>query len=380
MLNRFETKKPVRISLLGLLGLTGLIGACFAPQLANAEQSAIVPAIAPAIVTVTRPERVTTPKRAVLPATVEPSESAMLFARVTGYVESVSVEIGDDVEAGSELARIVVPEMGPRLAAASARVTQEKAELALAQRTLARMLDLRKQNPDAVARQALDQSSAAEEVERAQLQLAEADLTTLGALAGFAVIRAPFAGRISKRFLHPGALAKEGTAPGAEAVVEIIRIDRLRLRFDIPEPMVSALTTGHPASVHFDALPSQDLETTIARVSGQLDPATRSMRAEIDLGNENAAVKPGMYARIELNIERLPTWSIPSRAVRGKEHARYVLVVERGLCVQTEVTVAEDDGRQALIRDGLADNDSVVVAGSVLAHAGGPCEIAGSAQ
>jgi hypothetical protein len=87
-----------------------------------------------------------------------------------------------------------------------------------------------------------------------------------------------------------------------------------------------------------------------------------------------------MYARIELNIERLPTWSIPSRAVRGKEHARYVLVVERGLCVQTEVTVAEDDGRQALIRDGLADNDSVVVAGSVLAHAGGPCEIAGSAQ
>ena len=64
-----------------------------------------------------------------LPGTLEPWEDALLFARVTGYLQSVSVDIGSEVKAGEVLATIVVPEMDAQLQSAQAQLDQERAEV-----------------------------------------------------------------------------------------------------------------------------------------------------------------------------------------------------------------------------------------------------------
>jgi len=325
----------------------------------------------------------------VLPGSLEAWEMAQLYARVTGYLEKVAVDIGDEVGAGDELARIVVPEMAADLeradadvASARADVERQQAEFELAEITGERLSALRRREKAAVPQQDVDAAAANARVEqarlaaaRAHLDAARAERARLEALSNFAGLRAPFAGRITRRVLHAGALAREGTSSDAEPVVEIARTDRLRLVFMVPEPMVPHVRTGQAVHVRLDAFPAEDIEATIARTAGALDPATRSMRAEVDLENTDGKLRPGMYAAVDLTVEVDRAGStVASRAVRGRGGERFVLVVRDGVLHRQPVTVAADDGRRAVIAAGVGADDVVMVAGSPLAAEGSAVE------
>jgi len=328
-------------------------------------------------VVVSAPAPVEGMQELVLPGTIEAWESAPLYARVTGYLESVSVDIGHEVKGGEELARIVVPEMRAELSSAQSRVAQEEAELALARITRGRLQSLREANLEAIPKQDVDVAEAKEQIEAAQVGVAEAEHERLRTMSAFGRLRAPFAGRITKRILHPGALAREGTTSDALPIVEIARTDRLRIAFDVPEPMAPHVVETTPVKVRFDAFPGRELDATIARLAGALDPSTRSMRAEIDLENEQARYRPGMYASIRLSVEvNEGALAVPSRAVRGPGKERYCLIArDDGVLAKVPVVVASDDGRRALVAKGLKPSDRVVVAGSPLARAGVPYEM-----
>jgi len=340
-------------------------------------------------VVVTSPEPAEGEQRVVLPGTLEPQESAALHARITGYLGEVAVDIGDVVEEGAVLARIVVPEVRAELARARAEVEAVRAEIArsegrleLARVTRDRLERLRGRDPGAIPQQDLDEARANVTIGEAELalarndvQVAEAELQRLVTMSGFATVRAPFAGRITCRVLHPGALVKEGTNSGAEPIVEIARTDPLRLAFDVPEPMVARVREGHAARVSFDAFPGRELELDVARVSGALDERTRSMRAEIELPNPEGEYRPGMYAAVHLGaVTHAGAVVLPSRAVRGRGRERHVLVAEDGVLTERPVAVASDDGRQAIIVAGVDTEDLVMIAGSPIAGDGSRVE------
>jgi len=330
---------------------------------------------APLRVVVQRPSRPDPTRRTTLPGTIEAWETARLFARVTGYIEEVEVDIGADVRAGDELARLVVPEMAAELRSAEARIAHERAELALARLTRERVAALHGVNADAIPQQDVDVAGAKEKIEVAQVAMAQADFERLEALAKYSHLTAPFDGRITRRWLHPGALAKEGTSSEAVPIVEIARTDRLRLVFDVPELLVPRVRVGMPLRVHFDAFPNVEMDAVLARFAGALDPRTRSMRAEADLDNPDDRFRPGMYAAVDLEVEIVPgALSIPSRSLRGSHGDRYVLTVDDGLLHERPVVVAADDGRRALVVNGLKADDRVVIAGSPLARDGAACE------
>jgi RND family efflux transporter MFP subunit len=311
----------------------------------------------------------------VLPGSVEAWEVASLYARVTGYLEEVSVDIGDQVKTGAGLARIVMPEMVAEMRSAAAKVEQEKAELELARLTRSRLQSLREANSEAIPQQDVDVAAAKEQIEAAQVALAKAEYDRLQAMADYSRLIAPFPGRITRRLLHPGALAKEGTSSGSQPIFEIARTDRLRLAFDVPEPLVPHVRTGMAVKIRFDAFPGQELEASLTRVAGALDAKNRSMRAEIDVENPDGRYQPGMYASIQLAVAVSGrALSVPSRAVRGVGGDRYVLVVNDGVLHRKPVVVASDDGRRALIVRGLGAEDRVMVAGSPLARDGARCE------
>ncbi|MFT4571391.1 MAG: RND family efflux transporter MFP subunit [Hyphomicrobiaceae bacterium] len=360
-----------------LLLATSSIVACEGPTDALTARSSEGEAL---VVVVTQPERVTARRTTTLPGSLEAWEQAPLFARVTGYVADVAVDIGSKVKSGQPLATITVPEMAPTLAGARARRDQEQAQLAMARLTRKRTAGLRSANRNAVSSQTVDETAAAEQIEIAQLALANAEVQRLEALAGFGTLLAPFDGVITKRNLDPGALAREGTTPGAMAVLEIARVDKLRLIFDVPEKMLAAATTGNEIAIRFDALPGRTIAGQVARSSGTLDPSTRSLRAQVDVDNSAQELTPGMYASVTLSMAATPGWTLPSRAVRGEGDRRYVLVVSDGVCRRADVTVADDDGRQATVVDGVSESTSVVIAGSPLARDGAACRTSEDAQ
>lgn len=330
---------------------------------------------APMRVVVQKARLVTEPREETLPGTLVAWEVTPLFARVTGYLEAISVDIGDDVISGAEIARIVVPEMAAELRMAEARVEQEGAELALAERTSDRLSGLRARAPEAISGQDVDVAAAQVDVEAAQVGVAVADLERLQILSRFAVLSAPFTGRVVARSLDTGALAKEGTSSAAVPVVTLARTDRLRLAFEVPEPLVRQVKPGLEVRTRYDAFPGEEPTVQVTRVAGALDPATRSMRAEVDLDNPEGRFRPGMYASVTISASPPKgAVAVASRAVRGRGDERFCLVAEGGVLHRRPVVVAEDDGRQALIATGLAAGELVCVAASPLAGDGTPVD------
>lgn len=329
----------------------------------------------PVRVIVERPSEARGDQELVLPGTVEAWEKAALFSRVTGYLETVFVDLGDQVESGAEIARVVAPETKAELRSAEARVNQERAERELAGLTKTRLEALRQANPEAISQQDVDVAAAKERIEAAQLGVAEAARDRLRTLVSYAKVQAPFTGRVSKRHLHPGALVREGTSAGTQPIVDLVRTDRLRLAFNLPEPLAPRVRAGTKVALRFDAFPGREVQAEVARVSGVLDESTRTMRAEIELDNEESRYAPGMYASVRLSAQAVEgALTLPSRAVRGQGDERYALVVRDELLERVPVVVASDDGRSALVAQGLTSEDRVVVSGSPLAREGSSVE------
>src|SRR5258707_9347759 len=90
----------------------------------------------PPRVEVVRPRRVTVARRLQTNATLEAFEEADLFAKVSGYLSDVRVDIGDHVKAGQVLAVIDVPEMEQELAEAKAQLESKQSSLESARRQL----------------------------------------------------------------------------------------------------------------------------------------------------------------------------------------------------------------------------------------------------
>lgn len=329
----------------------------------------------PIRVVVKRPKSSDGQQELVLPGTIEAWEKAALYARIDGYLQSVSVDIGDKVKSGAEIAKIIVPEMKAELRSAEAKLRQEKAEHELARLTQGRLQKLRKANPEAIAQQEVDVATAKEHIESAQVHVAEAERDRLRALATFASVRAPFAGQITKRNLDPGSLVRAGTSADTLPIVELMQTDRLRLVFETPEPASPWIRKGTEVKLRFDAFRSEEITAKVSRVSGALNPSSRSMRAEIDLENAEHRYEPGMYASVHLSAQMINNaLSIPSPAVRGNGSERYCLVVRKNILEQVPVVVAGDDGKTALIAKGLTTKDQVMIAGSPLAQAGSSVE------
>ncbi|MBI4558692.1 MAG: efflux RND transporter periplasmic adaptor subunit [Candidatus Hydrogenedentes bacterium] len=251
-----------------------------------------------------------------LSGSIEAFEKADLYAKVSGYIEEITVDIGDEVHAGDAISRLTIPEMGPELlraktAIAEARAQYEKAraDASLTGVTYTRYSDLYAKEPGAITKQEVDVAKAEQSVATAQVSVAnasiasaEAEVARLEALMDYAIIKAPFDGVITKRYLDTGSLVVAGTG-GGKPLVEIMRKDKVRLVVYVPEAAASSVKPGTPASVTIDALKGLDaMDASVTRCSGSLMPDTRSMRAEIELSNSSDTLKPGMFAKVRLKL------------------------------------------------------------------------------
>ena len=337
-------------------------------------------------VAVIRAVPTTAPREVVLPGSFEAFEEVRLYARVTGYLAEVRVDIGDRVKARSVLAQMHLPEMDAEvgraeadLAAARAELRRAEAAARLADITHRRLSDLKTSEPKAVTQQDVDVAAAEAEVAlalaegaAAAIEVAKAKLAHLEAMIGYARIRAPFDGVIVRRFVDPGALVVAGSE-GGEPILEVASTDRLRLILSIPEALVPAVRPGVEAVVTVDALPGREFTGTISRIAGALAIDTRNMRAEIDMGAGDGGLRPGMYASVRLLIEQAGSiYSLPASAIRRDGADTFVWSVHDGQIVRKDVEMIENDAVRAIVRAQFTAGTQVVVTAPVDLKQGQP--------
>jgi len=301
-----------------------------------------------------------------LPGEFAPYMNVSLHAKVRGFVERVTVDVGSVVKEGELLAELSAPEMAAGIAEAESKVRlaqadrlQAQAQLAAEQATYDR-LKKAAETPGAIAGnelvQAEKQIEAATALVNSREQAARAAQSAVQAqkdMLAYLKIAAPFDGVVTERLVHPGALV----GPGADPVLLVIQqMSRLRLIVPVPEEDIGGMVQGASVSFHVPAYPDRAYAGTIARISHTLDAKTRTMPVELDIFNRDGSLSPGMYPSVKWPIRRAhPGLFVPKTSV--------VTTTER-------VFVIRNTGGRAEwvdVKKGIADGDLVEVTGNLQA-------------
>jgi RND family efflux transporter MFP subunit len=347
----------------------------------------------PPRVEVVRPRRVTAARRLQTNATLEAFEEADLFAKVSGYLSDVRVDIGDHVKAGQVLAVIDVPEMEKELAEAKAQLESKQSSLESARRqldhykaniTLQEALLRRREELGAaghfISDRVLDEVRANAEIAKADLSVAEANrdlaanqvdvaaatVEKIKTLLAYKQIVAPFDGVVARRLVNRGDLVQVATTatrttPTAGSLFTVQRIDTIRVFCDVPENDVPHVHVGDPAIVKPSGFDGKPFAGTVTRFSRRLDPETRHMRTEIDLSNPDERLYPGMYAEVSLEMDQRPgALTVPAAAVSSDGDGNFVYTITDNRITRLAVKTGLADNGRIEVTEGLSEATPVV--------------------
>lgn len=289
-----------------------------------------------------------------LPGTLAADESVEMYAKASGYVSRMAVDIGSRVRKGDVLVQLDIPEMHDdlrqneahaaarrakieamkakavqaRLMIESALADQKRieAELALSRITHERKAELHREkaipqqefdvaeNQLAISKAELAISRAEVENARgeelaaladvkfaeAELNVAEAEAVRIKTLLGYTTITAPFDGVITRREVDHGDFVRSAAQGAGSPLLLIEKVDRLRLVVDIPEPQAPLVRVGTEVEFLIRANGGPAMKGKITRTASSLRSETRTMRAEIDLDNAGGELMPGMFAKVSI--------------------------------------------------------------------------------
>ncbi|HXY39252.1 MAG TPA: efflux RND transporter periplasmic adaptor subunit [Vicinamibacteria bacterium] len=344
-----------------LMLLAGLAAGCReADPAARAAASA-----PPATVSVTRVRRGPISRTVDLPAVVRPLEQAVLYAKVAGYLKTIRVDKGDAVREGELLAEIEAPEL-------LADETRLKAELAVAEVAFRRVSEAQKKAPDLVMPQTVDDAKGRLDVARANLERNET-------LLAYTHVRAPLSGVVTRRFVDKGAFVPAATSGSVtqNPLVTIMDLRRVRIDVPVPEPEVPLVRTGLPIQVVVDELPGETFAGHVTRFAYALDDASRTMTAEAEVENPGARLRPGMYARAQIAVERHEdALLVPAAAILAGKGQDFAFTVSDDKAKRVPVKVGFRDARQVEVREGLSLEQPVILLGTSPPNDGQPVMVA----
>jgi RND family efflux transporter MFP subunit len=296
------------------------------------------------------------------PVDLRPLEQADVGSKILGYIDAVLVDRGDRVKKGQLVALVRPSDLPDQLAAARGSLAQVEASAALARTNFERTQKLAPTG--VVSEQEVQQSSAALASAEAAQAAAKAQIGALAVRIGETRIESPIDGLVSQRRLDPGALVGP---PGGGAIITVVRVDRLRVFITVNEHDAPAIAVGKEAHVELDALPGKSYSGLVVRVAPSFDPVTRTLDAEVQLGNENGELRPGMYGRAAIRLELHPHVPVVSvNALQITENQKYVFVLNGTKVVRRPVRLGADfaDAQMFEVTQGLTAGEEVVTAGA----------------
>ena len=193
----------------------------------------------------------------------------------------------------------------------------------------------------------------------AQIRQAEAALRLAQIHLKNTTIRAPISGIISKRFLDEGAFVST-TAP----IVRIVAMDRVKALVQVVESDLAQLRVGAKADIHVDAYQEQVFRGEVSSISPTVDPETRMADVEIEVENMDHRLKPGMFARVNLVVQRRDgvLLIVKDSLIRERGHTR-VFVHENGRALLREISLGLEGEKYVEVLRGLREGEEVIVAG-----------------
>lgn len=236
-------------------------------------------------------------------------------------------------------------------AMARAALNEASANLDNSRRASTRASQLSKER--LIAQGDADTARAAYAVDQARVASAR---TTLSRLS----LRAPFAGQVGLREVSVGEYVNAG-----QALVTLVRLDPIEVDFSVPESALPDLETGQRISVSVDAYPNDRFGGTVSAIDPVVDANSRSTRLRARIPNPDGRLKPGQFARLQLDTGTGSTQAllVPEQALMQDGSTRFVYTVVDGKARRTVVRTGARVPGKVQVLEGLKAGDVVVTAG-----------------
>ena len=350
----------------------GLLGVALPVLAGCGEKNAYVPPPPPKVV-VAQPLQQDVPLYAELTGNTKAFNEVKLEARVQGFLEQIKYVDGAAVKKGDLLFVIQQSTYQAQLDQAKATLEANKASQANAQVEYSRQSTLGQQ-----------QFASQSRVDDAKTKLAETSAAVLGAQAnlevaninlGYTEVTAPFDGIASRHLVSVGALV--GYA-GPTELASVVQIDPIYVYFEVSETVVQRVKEAlsrqdktmrdvHdvPVEIGLQIEEGYPHKGVIDYIAPQIDASTGTLQVRGIFENKDAALLPGMFARVRVPIRRpAPALLVPDTAIGTSQLGRYVLVVNKDNVVeQRTVTIGQVDKGLRVIESGLKPDDLVVIDG-----------------
>jgi RND family efflux transporter MFP subunit len=345
-----------------------------AAEQADADAAAAKPGAPVVDVVQPRPEK--TSQDVWLPCDVKANQQTSVYARANGFLKEWTYDIGAHVNKGDLLAVIDAPDLDAQVAAAQAtllqaeaNVTKSEADVEVAQTDYDRYLKAQKDSPGSVTQEDVDTKKAvyadavgALDVAKATVAQDEAQVRQLQVSQQYEKVIAPFTGTITARNYDVGALiSPSNTAAGSE-MFDIADTSTLRVFVNVPQNYSTQIHTGQPAYLTVRNYAGREFTGAVSRMTGALDPTTRTLPFELDFPNSTGELYPGMYGQARLPVsEDQPTLVVNTSALIFNASGVQMAVVKDNKVHFQAITVGRDLGTELEITKGLAADDQVIV-------------------
>jgi membrane fusion protein, multidrug efflux system len=289
-------------------------------------------------------------------------KGADLAFEVSGIVDEIDFNSGDDVEAGAPLLRLRSEDDVAKLH--SLEATAQLAEINYQR-------DEKQFKAQAVSQATLDTDAA-------NLKNAKAQVAEQQAIVNKKIVRAPFAGHLGIRAVDLGQYVAAGTT-----IVTLQALDPIYVDFYLPQQALDQVKVGQSVTAKVDTYPDQSFAGEIAAINPKVDSATRNVQLRAALKNPDHKLLPGMYATVVIATGALQRYvTLPQTAIAYNPYGSTAYIVDQQgkdakgqpqlFARQTFVTTGATRGDLVAVLSGVKEGDKVVTAGQIKLHNGSP--------
>ena len=305
---------------------------------------------------------------------VEAVESVDLRPRVSGYIERVNYEEGQEVRKGDVLFTIDSRSYRAELARAQADLARTRSQAELGRSEAARAQKL--SELQAISTETYEQRRSAAAEAQANVAAAQAAVDAARLNLEFTQVRAPISGRAGRALVTAGNLVSAGDS--ASVLTTLVSLDKMHVHFDTDERTFlhyaelarkgerpSENGAGVPVQVGLVGEEGFPHTGVVDFLDNQVDPATGTIRARALLDNADRAFTPGLFARVRvLGSGEFKALLIDDKAVLTDQDRKYVYVVDaKGQAQRKDVQLGRTADGLRIVESGLAGGDKVIVSG-----------------
>jgi len=256
---------------------------------------------------------------------------------IPGRIDNILVEVGNRVSKGQLLVQMD-----------KTNLVQAQLQLANAERELGRVSELYKSG--SATQQQFDQLTSQVDVLRETVRNLVENVELLSPIDGVVTARTFDAMNIYG---------------GAQPILTVMQITPVKVMVNISEVYFPQVKTGMEVRVRLDVYPGKHFTGRINIIYPTIDQMTRTFNAEVTIANSDMTIRPGMFARVELNLGTLDHVVVPDVAIikQAGTNTRYVYIVENGIAQRTELQLGRLLGSNYEVISGIEPGAQVVIAG-----------------